>query len=83
VDKAGKSRAARTGGAGGVRTYLSYRLPQLSFTLAGRSVTLKKVDVYTEKVVPEDYLMCNLGQDALKSFKSYTINLKAMSLTVE
>lgn len=83
VDKAGKSRAARTGSAGGVRTYLSYRLPQLSLTLAGRDVTLKKVDIYTEKVVPQDYLMCNLGLDALKSFKSYTINLKAMSLTVQ
>jgi predicted aspartyl protease len=83
VEKARKTRAARTGGAGGIRTYLSYRLPELSVTLAGRSVTLKKVDVYTEKVVPQDYLMCNLGQDALKSFKSYTINLKAMSLTVD
>jgi hypothetical protein len=46
-------------------------------------VKLRNVDVFTEKSVSEDYLQCNLGQDAFKDYRSYTINLQAMSLTLD
>ena len=82
VDKTGTAEVARTGGAGGIRTFKSYVLPEVSITLAGKRISLSRVTVYTESVIPQDYLMCNLGQDALKSFKSYTINLQSMSLTL-
>lgn len=83
VDKAGMAQVAHTGGAGGIRSFKSYVLPQVSLILAGKKIALSKVTVYTESVIPQDYLMCNLGQDALKSFKSYTINLQSMSLTLQ
>jgi hypothetical protein len=83
VEKASKKRQAKYGGAGGIKTFAAYRLPQLAIKVAGRSVTLKRVDVYTEKTVPQDYLQCNLGLDAFKDYKSYTINLQAMSLTLD
>ena len=82
VDKTGTAKVVRTGGAGGIRTFKSYVLPELGMSLVGKKISLKNVTVYTESVIPQDYLMCNLGQDALKSFKSYTINLQSMSLTL-
>lgn len=83
IDKAGTLREVRTEGAGGIRSYKAYTLPQLGLKLAGHEVQLHDVNVYTEPVVPKNYLMCNLGEDVLKSFKSYTINLQAMSLRLE
>jgi len=55
----------------------------VSLTLTGKKITLSKVTVYTESVIPQDYIMCNLGRDALKDFKSYTINLQSMALTLQ
>jgi predicted aspartyl protease len=82
VQKAGKARFPKAGGAGGIKSFAAYRLPQLGIKVAGRPVTLKRVDVYTEKSVTEDYLQCNLGLDAFKDYKSYTINLQAMALSL-
>ncbi len=82
VEKTGKAATLHTGGAGGERSVRTYVLPEVKLKLAGHPVTLDKVQVYTEGVGPDDYLMCNLGRDALKSFKSYTVNLQAMSLTL-
>ncbi len=82
VEKAGKVHQAKYGGAGGIKTYASYRIPKLQLTVAGRPVTLHRADVYAEKAIPEDYIQCNLGLDVFKDYKSYTINLQAMSLTL-
>ena len=81
--KLGPARQLRSGGAGGVRTFMGYKLPDLTFSVAGRTLTLHKVDVHTTDLDPKgDYLDCNLGLDALGQFRSYTINLEAMSLTL-
>ncbi|HEY4126753.1 MAG TPA: pepsin/retropepsin-like aspartic protease family protein [Gammaproteobacteria bacterium] len=83
VDKAGKPHTTKQGGAGGIKTYATQRLPKLQITVAGRRVSLTNVDVFTGKVVDSDYLQCNLGQDAFKDYRSYTINMAAMSLTLD
>jgi hypothetical protein len=83
VQKAGKTRSVRSGGAGGIKTLPSYRLPAMDITVAGRPVKLHNVDVFTVKTVGQDYLQCNLGQDAFRDYRSYTINLQAMSLTLD
>ena len=80
VEKQGTAHKVRTAGAGGIRNYRAYTLPRIVLEFAGHKVSLQKARVYTEKVVPQDYLMCNLGLDVLGKFSSYTINLKAMSL---
>jgi len=55
----------------------------LTLTVAGHDVTLHRTaKVYLGKTLPQDYIMCDLGQDVLKNFKSYTLNLQSMSLTL-
>ncbi len=81
--KQGAPRQLRSGGAGGIRTFMGYKLQDLTFSVAGRTLTLHKVDVHSADLDPKgDYLDCNLGLDALGQFRSYTINLAAMSLTL-
>jgi predicted aspartyl protease len=83
VDKAGKAHNVHSGGVGGIKTVPSIRLGKMQITVAGRLVKLQNVDVFTVKTVSQDYLQCNLGQDAFRDYKSYTINLAAMSLTLD
>jgi hypothetical protein len=80
VDKAGKAHKVHSGGS---KTLPSIRLSNMQITVAGRPVKLQNVDVFTVKTVGQDYLQCNLGQDAFRDYKSYTINLVAMSLTLD
>jgi len=83
VEKAGKTYQVHSGGAGGIKTFPSFRLAHMQITVAGRPVKLRNVDVFTVKTAGQDYLQCNLGRDAFKEYRSYTINLQAMSLTLD
>ncbi|HEY3645562.1 MAG TPA: aspartyl protease family protein, partial [Gammaproteobacteria bacterium] len=83
VEKAGKPHSVHGNGITGVHAYQSYRLRDMQLSVAGRPVKLHNVDVFTEKRTSKDYLQCNLGQDAFKDYRSYTINLAAMSLTLD
>lgn len=81
--KQGPPRRLRSGGTGGVRVFMGYKLKDMTFSVAGRTLTLHNVDVHSADLDPKgDYLDCNLGQDALGRFRTYTINLAAMSLTL-
>ena len=83
LQKHGKPHELRSGGAGGVRSFQGYRLRDMILKVAGRTLTVHNVDVHTTPLDPHgDHLMCNLGLDALEQFRSYTINVKAMSLTL-
>ena len=83
VEKAGKPHRVHSGGVGGTRNYRTYRLPEMELTVANRPVKLHNVDIFAEKLIDKDYLQCNLGMDAFKDYRSYTINLEAMSLTLD
>jgi hypothetical protein len=83
VDKAGKPHSVHSSGAGGIKTFPSIRLAHMQIIVAGRPVKLQNADVFTAKTVGPDYLQCNLGQDAFRDYRSYTINLQAMSLTLD
>ena len=83
VEKAGKPHSVRGAGVTGVHDYKSFRLRDVQLTVAGRPVKLHNVDVFTERLASKDYLQCNLGQDAFKDYRAYTINLAAMSLTLD
>ena len=79
----GPPRQLHRGGAGGLRGFTGYKLKDVTFSVAGRTLTLHNVDVHSADLDPKgDYLYCNLGLDALEQFRSYTINLQAMSLTL-
>lgn len=83
VEKAGKAHSVHGNGISGVHDYSSFRLRNLTITVAGRPVKLANVDIFTERLASKDYLQCNLGQDAFKDYRAYTINLAAMSLTLD
>ena len=62
---------------------LTLPIKGLTLTVAGRDVTLhRSAKIYLGRNLPQDYIMCDLGQDILKGFKSYTLNLSAMSLSL-
>ena len=83
VEKSGKPHHVHGPGVTGVHDYKSYRLRDMQLTVAGRPVKLHNVDVFTERLASKDYLQCNLGQDAFRDYRAYTINLAAMSLTLD
>ena len=59
-------------------------IKELTLTVAGRDVTLRhSARIYLGRNLPQDYVMCDLGQDVLKGFTSYTLNLNSMSLTLD
>jgi predicted aspartyl protease len=82
VEKAGTLHVTKIAGGGGIRTFKGYSLPHVDLELAGHTITLPRVTMFTGPVIPQDYLMCNLGLDAFKGFKSYTINLHSMALSM-
>ena len=83
LEKLCKPRTAKLSGPGGIKDHSSLRLPKLQLKVAGRAVTLDHVYVFTDKVLAQDYVQCALGQDIFKDYRSYTINLQAMSLTLD
>ena len=76
---------AQAGGVGGFQNIPAYRLPRMLLNIAAAGVTLKRVDVYTERIRPpeENYLFCNVGLDALAKFRAYTLNFRDMALILE
>lgn len=84
MDDLGGSRPKAPSGASAA-PILPAALPikELTLTVAGHDVTLRhSARIYLDKNLPQDYVMCELGQDILKGFKSYTLNLQSMSLTL-
>ncbi|HEY1990992.1 MAG TPA: retropepsin-like aspartic protease [Gammaproteobacteria bacterium] len=84
MDDLGGSRPKAPAG-GSVTQIPQAALPvkELTLTVAGHDVTLRhSARIYLNKNLPQDYVMCDLGQDILKGFKSYTLNLSSMSLTL-
>jgi predicted aspartyl protease len=76
----------KLGGISGARDIPAYKLPSIDIELAGRPVHLAGADVMQQSIErnPQDnYLACNLGLDAFRSFASYTIDLKTLRLDLQ
>lgn len=84
LDKLGEPVTTTAGGVGGVRELAALRLPSFVLTVAAAGITLRDVDVLVAPLGDprHDVLDCNLGQDALASFRSWTLNLRDMALVV-
>ena len=81
-----RSHELKLGGVSGAREIPAYRLASIDFQLAGRPVHLADTDVIQKSIArnPEDnYLACNLGLDTLRTFGSYTINLKSLHIDLQ
>lgn len=84
VERIGRSQRTRTAGVGGVREFDVVLLPRVRLRIAGRSIRLENIDVYTDPIVAEEsnYLDCNVGRDVLEQFGGYAFNFESMSLVL-
>ena len=81
-----RSHELKLGGISGARDIAAYKLASVDLELAGRPVHLAVPNVLRQPITgnPEDNdLACNLGLDALKVFRSYTIDLKTLRLDLQ
>jgi predicted aspartyl protease len=78
VKKNGIKKTEGMGGAGGVQKVEVYILPAVSFTLGNRTVSVDSVSVLTKKMVPNEKLYGNIGQDFTKKFSKLIYNFKYM-----
>lgn len=82
LEAVGEPLSARAGGVGGFEEIPALRLPTVVLTVAAAGVTLRRVEVYTRAIRPDEdnFLFCNLGLDALRQYRSYAINFRDMAL---
>lgn len=79
----GKLDSLKTGGAGGVRTLLIYRMRHVDLGIGDTTVTLQNIPVYTTFLhSPSDDQACTIGRDVLHSFGEYVLNFHSMTLTL-
>ncbi len=81
----GKKSTSTSGGFGGIATKKVYVLPQFTFDVPQRDVTLHDVTVDLQKVmaVETDYELGNIGVDFLRSCDAVTIDLQRMFVRTE
>jgi predicted aspartyl protease len=79
----GKKTTVKLGGAGGSKRKDIYLIPQLSLSIANKNIILRKVNVFTQKLSPQERFYGNLGQDFINNFDKLVLNFKAMSFEVE
>jgi predicted aspartyl protease len=80
-----RNHVLKIGSASGAREIPAYKLASMDFMLAGKPIHLTGPDVMTKSIrePDENYASCNIGMDALKTFKSYTIDLKHLRLGLD
>ncbi|MFA8435454.1 MAG: retropepsin-like aspartic protease [Marinifilaceae bacterium] len=83
VEELGVKDSLRIGGFGGVSVHKSYRLPFLSFELAGTNFKLPNLDVSTEGAME---MWCEsgvLGVDFIQQFTRIIVSYKDMFVKIE
>lgn len=76
----GEAGHLNLGGAGGLRSFATYRIPEFQITVGGQPVKLSKVDVLAEASNADiDRHYGNLGQDIFRQFDHMVIDFKRMS----
>ncbi|WP_343604451.1 pepsin/retropepsin-like aspartic protease family protein [Fluviicola sp.] len=77
VEKKGKKKTLKSGGAGGTVEYTGYILPKVTLSVGSSSATLRNVQVRKEVVTETDAGFAgNLGQDFIKQFSEMIISFK-------
>lgn len=66
------------GGAGGMQFKRAYKLPKVSLSLSGKTVSIDSVIIRTEKISPGETYYGNVGQDFVREFKELTYNFRYM-----
>jgi predicted aspartyl protease len=69
-------------GAGGARVFLAYQIPSLVAELGGACARVNDVAILTETTGSSNEFYGNIGESALSSFSSFTLNFHAMDFSV-
>lgn len=77
IDSKYKPDSLRFGGAGGSKKYEGFKISH-DFTIMGKTVTLKDIDVLKEKKEKEESIYGNIGQDLIRQFNKMTLNFDKM-----
>ncbi|MNU71646.1 Retroviral aspartyl protease [compost metagenome] len=81
VEKKGKKKKLKSGGAGGVVEYTGLVLPKVTLSVGSAVATLRDIQVRKESVTESDTdFDGNLGQDFIKQFAEMIINFKYSSI---
>ncbi len=81
VEKKGKKKNLKSGGAGGVVEYTGFVLPKVTLSIGLATATLRNIQVRKESVTESDSdFDGNLGQDFIKQFDEMIINFKYSSI---
>ena len=78
IMKEAHQRHIQLGGAGGIQKKTVYTLPSLELTLGNKTVTLDSVDIFTQKISPEETLYGNIGIDFASKFNELILNFDQM-----
>lgn len=77
VEKKGKKKSLKSGGAGGTVAYTGYVLPKVTLTVGNATATLRDIQVRQETVRETDTgFEGNLGQDFIKQFSEMIISFQ-------
>lgn len=80
----GRRRELGLAGAGGARNYPSYYLSRLKIRLGGGCTAIADVPVLAaRRSISDDHFWGNLGQTAVRAFRSYTLDFRDMSFQVD
>lgn len=83
VLKEGKKTTTKLGGAGGTVKKDIYLIPELSLSVDNKNVTLSKVNVFTQKLSPQERLYGILGEDFVLKFDAFILNFTSMYFKVK
>lgn len=77
VEQSGTAKTQVYGGAGGTKNFKVFALPSIQFMNFGDTITIRNIDVSTEKIATGNNVYYgNLGQDLIKQYPSMTINFR-------
>lgn len=77
VERKGKKKTLKSGGAGGTVEYTGYVLPKVTLSVGNSTATIRDVQVREETITETDTgFDGNLGQDFIKQFSEMVISFK-------
>jgi predicted aspartyl protease len=83
IIKEGKKTTTKIGGAGGSIRKDIYLIPELNFFVDNKDVRLRKVNIFTQKLSPQERLYGILGEDFIRNFDEFVLNFRYMFFKVK
>jgi predicted aspartyl protease len=78
----GKKKSVSMGGAGGSRKKEIYLLPEIRLATGNKNVSLRNINVFTEKLAADEKFYGNIGEDFIDQLEGFVINFRSMFFKV-